>query len=115
MNINWEESGPTGICFMEEGKSRIVAVHYTWSSEDLMILDHVEIAYPDARNLLTQVLGHIVENARMLGTRVIPLSDMLTEIFANTPAYADVLYLKEKARGGVIFPGNPIRTRELFG
>ena len=115
MNISWEESGSTGICFMAEGKIKIAAIHYIWSREDLMVLDRVEIANPDARNMLSEVVQHIVENARMLGSRIIPLSDILMEIFENTPGYGDVLYLKEKARGGVAFPGHPIRTKELFG
>ena len=115
MNISWEESGSTGICFIGEGKSKLAAIHYIWSRQDLMVLDHVEFAYPDARNMLTDMVHHIVENARMLGSRIIPLSDILMEIFENTPGYADVLYLKEKARGGVAFPGHPIRTKELFG
>jgi hypothetical protein len=115
MNIQWEENGAKGICFIAEGRKKLIAIHYIWSREDLMVLDHLEFAYPDARQMLNHVVNHIVENARLLGSRIIPLCDQVMEIFEQTPSYDDVLYLKEKARGGVPFPGHPIRTRELFG
>jgi hypothetical protein len=49
----------------------------------------------------------------MLGSCIIPLIDPVMEILSQ-PTYRDVLYLKEKARGGVLFPGHPYPTRELF-
>jgi hypothetical protein len=115
MNIQWEETGSRGVCFIAEGSSRIAAIHYIWSSPDLMVLDYLEFAYNDARQLLNHMVHHIVENARLTGARIIPLADPVMEIFDKTPAYSDVMYLKEKARGGVPFPGHPIRTREIFG
>lgn len=115
MNIQWEETGSRGVCFIAEGNSRIAAVHYIWSSPEVMVLDFCEFAFPDARQLLDHMVQHIVENARLTGARIIPLFDPVMEIFAKTPAYSDVMYFKEKARGGVLFPGHPIRTRELFG
>jgi len=114
MNIQWEETGSTGVCFVAEGSRRVASLHYIWSGKDLMVIDHMEFAFSDARNMLPKMVEHIVENARLTGARIIPLCEPVMEIFEQTPDYADVLYLKEKARDGVPFPGHPIRTRELF-
>ena len=113
MNIRWEESGNTGVCYATDGSNRLAALHYTWSGQQLMVVDRFDYAFPDASGLLQTVVDHLVENARMLGSRIIPLIDPVMEILSQPP-YWDVLYLKEKARGGVAFPGNPISTRELF-
>ena len=114
MNIHWEETGSSGVCFATEGSRRIISLYYTWSKKDLVVIDHLDLAFPDARNMLPKMVEQIVENARLTDSRIIPLCEPVMEIFAQTPDYADVLYLKEKARDGVPFPGHPIRTRELF-
>ncbi|MFN5475920.1 MAG: hypothetical protein ACK57D_11760 [Sphingobacteriales bacterium] len=113
MNIRWEETGNTGVCYAAEGDQRLAAIHYTWSGQQLMVVDRFDCAYPDAVGLLQNMVDHLVENARMLGSRIIPLIDPVMEILSQ-PTYRDVLYLKEKARGGVLFPGHPYPTRELF-
>lgn len=77
MNIRWEETGNTGVCYAVEGDQQIAAIHYTWSGQQLMVVDRFDYAYPDALNLLQTVVDHLVENARMLGSRIIPLIDQI--------------------------------------
>jgi hypothetical protein len=113
MHIRWEENGNTGVCYAATDGDPVASIHYTWSNRDLMVVDRFDYANPDAMGLLQTIVAHLVENARMLGSRIIPLIDPVMEILSQ-PTYRDVLYFKEKARGGVPFPGHPIRTRELF-
>ena len=56
MNIQWEETGSTGVYFVAEGSRRVASLHYIWSGKDLMVIDHMEFAFSDARNMLPKMV-----------------------------------------------------------
>lgn len=115
MNIQWEESGSRGICFIDGPNCRLAVLHYLWSKQDLMVVDQLEVFdADDSNNLIRKLTHHLVENARFMESKIIPLCDKIMEVFEETPAYRDVLYMKEKARGGLPFAGHPFRTKDLF-
>ena len=115
MNIQWEETGSRGICFIDGPNCRLAVLHYLWSKNNLMVIDQLELFDPgNSSGLIRELTENVVENARIMESRIIPLCDQIMEEFEANPAYRDVLYMKEKARGGLPFAGHPFKTRDLF-
>jgi predicted GNAT family acetyltransferase len=93
MQVQNKNDGKRGAFFIEDEGKEVAFMHYIFSGESKLVIDHtvVDEAY-EGKGLGRLLVKAGVEYAREHKMKILPYCPFAKKIFAITPAFADVLF-----------------------
>lgn len=92
MDIQQKDDGKHGVFELHDGEKLAGEMVYTWAGDQLLIIDHTDVA-DDYRGqgIGRQLLDTVIDFARKKELKIIPLCPYAKSVFDKHPELRDVL------------------------
>lgn len=93
MHIQHEESDIRGRHFINDDAGNMLAeITYAMQHPDTMVVDHTEVSETlKGKNIGFQLVGAVVEHARLKGRQVVAVCSFASSVIEKTPDFKDVV------------------------
>jgi predicted GNAT family acetyltransferase len=93
MEVQNKNNGERGVFFIEDDGKEIAMMHYIFSDEDILIIDHTEVDEDyEGRGIGRQLVKAGVAYAREHKMKIQPDCVFAKKVFDITPDFGDVLF-----------------------